>query len=839
MSRSRYERIREAFLSVSSLDEEARARALDDLPPDLRDDVIKLLAGARTQGILDRPTALPTDAAPERIGPYRVTSRIGQGGMGDVYLASQEGALDRRVAVKRIPSGSRFVERFETERRVLARLRHPHIAVVYDAGDDGQHSWLAMEYIDGPPVDAWCRDHAPDLRARVDLVLQICAGLAHAHGRGVLHRDLKPSNLLVETVDGRPVVRIIDFGVAKVLQDLDGVAPGATLAGQLLGTPGYMAPEQTELQPELVDVRSDLYAAGVVLYELISGHLPHPPELVAGKGLTELRERLLNHDPPPPSRHRPGVDRELDWICARALARDPDERYQTAREFADDLQRWLDGRAVLAAPPGAAYRARKFVRRHRLAFGAGVAVLAAVVLGLLGTSLALVRAREAEAVARAESQRSRQTTEFLLDLFDDADPSLGGARDEIAEWVVRRGRASLDLLDDPQLRRSFAATIGRLYHVLGLYAEAEPLLAEALAAADAEGPLALAAAHHQVAMNEYDLGRYDRADSLLQAAEAAVIEAGDAPGAATLNADIVSWRGTVAIRLNDPDRGLELMAASNEMLEALQPYPWRRLADNQQSISVALRHRERFDEALAASDRGLSILREAGAERTPLYAAGLHSRANLLGDMERRDEALADFELSRSIYVAAFGPDHPLVAASYSNQSVVHYYLGDYEKMEEMTTLALAIQEKLTSRDDPSLAQHLVNRSVARLSRGSFDGVEADLVRARDIYIEAFGGEHPHVASVLDNLAYLYQEQGRQDEALATYKACADMRVATLGATHRRTLLSRLKYAEALAAAGRRDEARALATEILPAVEEARGPEHDHTVRTRALLAGN
>lgn len=836
MSRTRYQRIRAAYLEILHLDAKARPAALDRLDAELRDEVATMLDNAETVGILDRGVTVPGAGMPATIGPYRVLERLGQGGMGDVFLAAEEGELSRQVAVKRIPSGSRFLERFATERKVLAQLRHPNIAVVYDAGDDGQHAWLAMEYIAGQPVDRWVRENKPDLRQRVALVRQICAGVNHAHQRGILHRDLKPGNLLVGTVDGQPNVRVIDFGIAKVLDNLEGLASGQTMAGQLLGTPQYMAPEQTELQPELIDTRSDTYAIGIVLYELVSGQLPHPPVNLAGKGLTELRQILLNTDPPHPSRHDPRVDRELDWICGKALARDPDERYQSARELSEDLERWLEGRPVHAAPPGAAYRARKFAQRHKLALGSGALILVLLVAGLLGTSLALLRARKAESLARHETQRARQTSEFLLDLFDDADPTLGGSRDEIAEWILTRGRDALGDLDDPDLRRTFTPTMGRLFHTLGLYDEADTLLVEALVATTQDpDPAVRARAHYQLGLNALNRGQYDRADTLLQ--QAAILLQDPAAEAPELRADVISWQASLAIKQGHNEKALVLLDRSQTILENAGPGHWFKIANNFQTRSIALRKLERPEEALAAIDTGLSLMEEYGADHRPAYAAGLHSRANALSDLDRPEESLADFRRSRAIWIASFGEDHPHVVSSYSSQSAAHYYRQEYAAMEELVSRAMAIQERLTSREDPMVASLLMNRSVARLSMDKLEGVEEDLRRALGIYEQVHGGAHHHIASALDNLAFLLEAEGRETEALDTYRRCAGMREQVLGPDSAHTLLSRLKLAEYLDTLGRRAEAVAIARDIQPALERKHGPDHDHSKRARDILA--
>ena len=409
--------------------------------PALRDALRNLLAGLVGEDLLQRIRPLVPTRVGETIGPYELLERIGSGGMGEVYAARQHAPVERRVALKLIKVGmdsAQVVARFEAERQALARMNHPNIARIFDGGatPDGR-PYFVMELVEGAPITHHCDALKLSTRARLELFLQVCEGVHHAHQKGVIHRDLKPSNLLVMQQDGRAVPKVIDFGVARATSGRLSDHSAQTVFGQLVGTLDYMSPEQADPGGTDIDTRSDIYTLGVVLYQLVTGLLPF--EQRAGElPLSELQRRLREKDPPTPSTRLRrsahaataslhGTDErslvrqvsgDVDWICLKALEKDPARRYASASELAADLRRHLEHRPVLAGRPGTLYRARKFVRRNRV----GVAAAALVILGLAAGSFGIASGRmDAEASARVADALLPQADAYrLTQLLEDS-----------------------------------------------------------------------------------------------------------------------------------------------------------------------------------------------------------------------------------------------------------------------------------------------------------------------------------------------------------------------------------------------------------------------------------
>ena len=453
-----------------------------------------------------------------RIGRYKLLKKIGEGGWGVVYLAEQEEPVRRRVALKIIKLGMEtksVIARFEAERQALAMMDHPNIARVYDAGaTDRGPPYFVMELVRGVKITAYCDQHRLDTRERLDLFIQVCHAIQHAHQKGIIHGDIKPSNIMVSQNDGIPVPKVIDFGISKATEARLTDRLLFTSYAQLIGTPAYMSPEQADMSGLDTDTRSDIYSLGVLLYELLTGTTPFDAKQLLESGLDEMRRTLREKEPARPSArlttlqgaelaktagerqaepHRLAnlLQGDLDWIVMKALEKDRGRRYETANGLALDIQRHLNNEAVMARPPSRLYRLQKLVRRNRVVFAAGGAVAAALVIGLGTSTWLFLKEREAHhrAVAAEQQQvRLRHEAEMrekisqaaLLvsqERFEEADkvmteipfsqPTLEGATvlRSVAEWHALRlqwkqaaDRMALLLLVD-QLDRSDVSSL--------------------------------------------------------------------------------------------------------------------------------------------------------------------------------------------------------------------------------------------------------------------------------------------------------------------------------------------------------------------------------------------
>ena len=409
----------------------------------LRDRVLALLrAHDRAGHVIDRPVAgqpdqtaayAPTSEQPGTTiaGRYKLLEEIGQGGMGTVWAAEQTSPVRRKVALKLIKAGmdSRSVlARFEAERQALALMDHPNIAKVLDGGlTDSGRPYFVMEYVKGVPITEYCDATRLSVEERLNLFVQVCSALQHAHHKGIIHRDLKPSNILVAPYDDKPVPKVIDFGLAKAMHQSLTEKTLYTAHEMVLGTPLYMSPEQAQLNNLDVDTRADIYSLGVLLYELLTGTTPIEIKRFKEAAWDEIRRMIREEEPPRPSTRLSTTDTlpslatfrhtepaklkklvcgELDWIVMKALEKDRSRRYETATGFARDIERYLNDEVVEARPPSTGYRFGKFVRRHRGQVIAAGLVFLTLLAGIAGTTWGLIR--EAQAKARLADSLARE-----------------------------------------------------------------------------------------------------------------------------------------------------------------------------------------------------------------------------------------------------------------------------------------------------------------------------------------------------------------------------------------------------------------------------------------------
>ena len=526
-----------------ALPPQAREAWLNGLPADCaqhRDALRTLLSRQRTPETDDFLHSLPRLDLPGQptggepgdgalVGAYRLIERVGQGGMGDVWLAERaDGLVRRRVALKlpRVAWGDSFAERLGREREILAGLAHPHIARLYDAGTDAQgRPFLAMEFVQGQPIDRYCAERALSVRARLELLLQVMAAVAHAHARLVVHRDLKPGNILV-TSQGQ--ASLLDFGIAKLL---DGEQTSATALTELCGralTVDYASPEQIRGEP--LGTASDIYSMGVVAFELLAGVRPH--RRADGLGAAEMGQAIakapapLASDLASDSSLRKALRGDLDAILNRALKKLPGERYSTMDGFAQDVRRWLAGEPVEARPDGFAYRASRFVGRHRWQVAAGTAVAVSLVCGTVVSAWQARQARAAAAEARIQTATAAAVKTFMERVFlvnsgNQSDPK--SARETTARALLDQGAARLetDLRDAPEARLELYATLAGLYEDMDLPETAQSLAQKRVALAERlHDPRSLQAAQAQIALAEIFIAADQRPQGLALLAQA-------------------------------------------------------------------------------------------------------------------------------------------------------------------------------------------------------------------------------------------------------------------------------------------------------------------------------
>jgi non-specific serine/threonine protein kinase/serine/threonine-protein kinase len=759
------------------------------------------------------------DQLPDRIGPYEILDLLGEGGMGVVYRAQQKHPVRRRVAIKVIKPGmdtKQVVARFESERQALAVMDHPGIATVYDGGvTEAGRPYFAMELVKGVPITEYADTHRLTTAERIQLIIDACSAVQHAHQKGVIHRDIKPSNILVTLQDGRPITKIIDFGIAKA------IGPGSLTArtmvtqlGQMIGTPRYMSPEQAEMTGLDVDTRTDVYSLGMILYELLVGDLPlHVDAAAEGVRPFVVRHRdaprpsvrfsslpdswntvarLRQSDPNTLRRELKG---DLDWIVMRAIDPDRTRRYETANGLAVDLQRFLDHVPVSARPPSARYRLGKFVRRNRLVVGMGGALAAltlvfAVAMGLQANRVALERDRTA-----LEAQTAQRISAFLVELFAVSDPSEARGRTITALEILERGAARIEeeLSDEPAVQSRLLQTMGTVYMRLGLYDRAEELIQQGLQASRRGGAAADTAVATSLRQLAWLYRSQRRADDALPLARQAV--------------EILQE----SVGVEDP-----------------------RYASALQVLGMVERDLDDFEAARATLGRSLEIRRRVLAPGHEDIGWNLYHIGWLTVLEGRYHEARQHYEEAIRILEATLPADDPQLGWPYNDMAIVLRELGEYEESRQMHERVLAVRERTQGPDHPDVAATLGGLANTLWASGDSEDALEYLRRALAIQEKSFGPDHARVGQTLNNMGLNYQRLGRYVEAKDAYEAAlrieeADPSTAGGGVPNS---LANLGYLYRYL--GHLDAARPLLERALTLGENALG--HDHIQLTGALV---
>lgn len=821
---SQWQRIKEIVGTALEQEPSRRGVYLDEACADdsgLRAEVDSLLSAYEKSDDLSRsPFAgarfdVPVES--QSMGPYRLIKKLGEGGMGQVWLAEQTAPVRRQVALKLIRAGmlhSDALQRFQAERQSLALMDHPAIAKVFDAGatPNGQ-PFFVMEYVEGRPITEFCDQKKLILRERLQLFIQVCEAVQHAHQKAVIHRDLKPANILVAEIDGKPRPRIIDFGLAKAAAPL---VPGETLftqAGAFLGTPGYMSPEQTDPGAQDIDTRADVYSLGVILYELLAGSLPFDTERLKKEPLDKLVRILREEDPPTPSaklRNDPATSTvkaqargteahqlvtllsgDLDWITMKALEKDRERRYGTPFELAADIERHLQNRPILARPASAGYRVRKYIRRNR----AGVAVAAGAMSLLI--AFAVMQAIQLRRITR-ERDRANRVTDFMTSMFKVSDPSEARGNSVTAREILDKSSKEIEtgLAKDPELQAQMMNVMGEVYLNLGLYPQAQSLIEQAI----------------QIRRRTYGVRNRETLDSMDKLAWI-FQEQGKFEQAEKIEREILPIRSEL---FGPEDRD----TLGSEMNLANAVSGQGRNAESEQIDRAALAIRRR----ILPEDRMTLI------EMSNLAAT--------LEDMGRYQESEQLLDEALPIMNRTLGPEHPFTIKARSNLADVYDREGRFAEAEQITRELLEIRRRVLGPNHPDTLTNAGDVGTLLYEEGRF--AEAEVIHREILEIQkrVTGPEHPRTLSTMSNLANDLAALHRYVEAEQLSQKTWEIQRRVLGAEHPYTLDSAVSLAAIYRKEGRYAEAEKLMRQTLEIQRRVLGSNHPVTIDSAYSLAG-
>lgn len=717
-------------------------------------------------------------AQPERIGSYKILEVLGEGGMGTVYLAEQTSPVHRRVALKIVKLGmdtKQVVARFEAEREALALMNHPGVAKVFDAGvsDEGR-PYFVMEYVPGIPITDYCDKHRLSTNERLQLFIKVCTAVQHAHQKGIIHRDIKPGNVLVAVQDGAAVPKVIDFGVAKATQQRLTEHTLFTEQGQLIGTPGYMSPEQAEMTALDVDTRTDIYSLGVLLYELLVGARPFDDEALRKAGLAEIQRIIREVDPPKPSTRLSSLGDnstqvarmrrtevhalsrllrdDLDWVVMKCLEKDRNRRYDTANGLAMEIQRYLSHQPVLAGPPTAAYRLRKFLRRNKGPVLAVAAIVLALAAGVVATGLmyrrAIVerdRAVEAERLTAqslkevdAAREDAEAVTKFLTDMLAAVDPEKQGKDVSVREVLDgAANRIREEFADRPLIQARLQYTVGWTYQGLGLFDEAQAHLADA------------AALYHRLKGQRH------------------------------------------------PDT----LRATN-------------------ALGVALAKRGNYSAAEARLITNLEISKRVLGEQHPDTLHSMNNLAVLFEKQGRYDEGELLLLKTLEIEKRVLGEEHADTLNSMHNLALLYLKQGRYAEAEPLYLKTIEIKNRVLDDEHPDTLASMVNLALLYKKQGRYTQAELLYLKTLEIMKRVLGEEHPNTLSVMGNLAILYKNQGRYTEAESLYLKTLEIKNRVLGEEHPDMLALMGNLANLYHVQGRYAEAEPLAAQAVAGADQ-------------------
>jgi tetratricopeptide (TPR) repeat protein/predicted Ser/Thr protein kinase len=737
---------------------------------------------------------------PQSIGRYRIIRKIGEGGMGVVYEAEQQEPR-RSVALKVIRGGAYVddyqLRLFQREEQTLARLKHPHIAAIYEAGrtEEGQH-FFAMELVSGVPLMQYVRERKPAVRERLRLFCRIAEAINYAHQRGVIHRDLKPSNVLVDA-DGNP--KILDFGLAKITESDVAVTTVVTELGKIQGTLPYMSPEQARGDPERIDLRSDVYSLGVMLFELLTEQLPYD---VHRAMLHEAVRVICEEAPRKPSTISRTLRGDVETIALKALEKEPERRYQSASALVDDVERYLTSQPILARPPSAVYQFRKLVARHKLPF-AFVATLFIVVTGVAIWMTVLYRqadrlraeAAAGELKARNEADKAREIQKFLEDMLAASDPAVTREAGVTVQEMLDRASQQIDthFAGRPGVEGAVRYTIGMTYFSLTAWTAAEQHLRKALAVLrEVHG-----GDHPDIATcMQYIAGTLsyrNQVEAVPMMREVLDMRrrlyGDDHPLVAEAMSDLAFslYRSRNALADADPPPLEEAEALYREALPMYQRHDGEKnpeMMRSMEAFAALLKATGRLDEARILDRDAVDMMRKILGPDHPFVATCLSDYAGVLRAMGRYEEAASALREKVAVERKLYGDEDPRVADTKVRLAECLRVMSEYDQAESLAREALATLRKSFGEEHVDTAAAMVGLAASLRVKGDYEEAESLIRRALTTHKRLLGEEHASVARDLMVLAVLLNEQGRLAEAEVLHREALALRRRLYGEEH-------------------------------------------------------
>lgn len=822
--------------------------------------------------VLSETMALPTlEKAGSRIGNYKLLEQIGEGGMGTVWMADQVQPVQRRVALKliRVDCGSSqmILSRFEAERQAIALMDHPHIARLLDAGATADGSpYFVMELVKGLPLSEFCDAHCLSVVDRLHLFQQICSAVQHAHQKGIIHRDLKPSNILVESHDGKPVPKIIDFGIAKATSAMK-LSENTLFTGfgNVLGTPLYMAPEQANFNALDIDTRADVYALGVILYELLTGSTPLTKETIKDAALDQIVKMIREHEAQTPSSRisssegKPAiaasrfseperlsrfVKGELDWIVMKALSKERERRYESASSFGRDIERFLSHEPVQAGPPSSAYRIRKFIRRNRLQVSAGAIVIMALLAGVIGTTLGLLEVKRQYQVAIAESAAKEtalqsESRQRALAEQSEAKAIAAVEAERIAREQSDKRRAQIE--KGVELFANMLTGINPRNEELGGPTLYQQLLEKAeKAAVELEGHAvgdAVSVARLQTILGQTltELGNPKIAVNIL---EKAVVTRKSLLGAD--HADTLTSLHELALAYQEAGMQGESLRVFEQTLSA------RKLqlgSDHSDTISTmgglarAYQNQGRLDEAVILLEAALLAIKEKLGPGHNDVLSSMHRLGVAYRLVGRLEEGVVLLEQTMEARKNILGADHYRTLQTMTSLANVYSEAGRNDEALQLEERALAATKSKLGAEHPATFVCMNNLAGTYMQAGKFEKSVALMEELMTLSQTKRGVDHPATIEAIANLGFAYVQAGQLDRALPLIEQALAAKKLKFPADHPSIFTSISQLGSYYERAGKHALALPLFEQLFAAQKEKLGADHAETLGTMDNLA--